>query len=344
MHGETGFIICSSWSERGLSAEAAGWASIGCNEVVAEIEVSIIIPTKNGGATFAKTLVMVYSQSYPRPFEVVIIDSGSIDDTLDIARRYPARLVQIRPEDFGHGRTRNLGARLAVGRWLVFITQDAIPTSDRWLHNLVRHLEAPDVAGVYGRQIPREDTNPVERFFLHSRYPAHRIVQSARQGQVNMDTIFFSNVNSAVKREVFDQHPFMDDLIMSEDQEWGKWVLLNGYDIIYEPEAAVYHSHNFGPREVFKRYFDSGVSLAQFAHEEYSSKKFIRNGLNYVRQEMKFLVDNGCLQWIPYALLYDLSKFMGLSLGKRERFLAAALKRRLSLHASYWATTERQET
>jgi rhamnosyltransferase len=158
-----------------------------------------------------------------------------------------------------------------------------------------------------------------------------------------MDTIFFSNVNSAVKREVLDQHPFIDTLIMSEDQEWGKRVLLNGYGIIYEPEAAVYHSHSFGPREVFKRYFDSGVSLVQFAHEEYSSKAFIRNGLSYIGQEMKFLADNGKLLWIPYALLYDLSKFMGLSLGKRERFLMAALKKRLSMHAYYWKTNKRPE-
>ena len=310
---------------------------------MAEVEVSIIIPTRNGVAHLLKTLAMVYGQSYPRPFEVIIIDSGSVDGTLDIARRYPARLVQIRPEDFGHGTTRNLGARLAEGRYLVFITQDAVPTSDRWLHNLVRHLEAPDVAGVYGRQIPREGTNPVERFFLYLRYPAHSIVQSARQGQIDLDTIFFSNVNSAVKREVLDQYPFLDDLIMSEDQEWAKRVLLNGYDVIYEPEAIVYHSHNFGPREVFKRYFDSGVSLGQFAHEEYSAHRFIRNGLNYVRQEMKFLVANGYLQWIPYALLYDLSKFMGLSLGKKERFLAAALKRRLSMHPYHWATTQHRE-
>jgi len=310
---------------------------------MAEVEVSIIIPTKNGGDHLSKTLVMAYGQSYPRPFEVIIIDSGSVDGTIDIARRYPARLVQIRPEEFGHGTTRNLGARLAEGRCLVFITQDAVPTSDRWLHNLVRHLEAPDVAGVYGRQIPREGTNPVERFFLYSRYPAHSIVQSAGQGQIDLDTIFFSNANSAVKREVLDQHPFLDGLIMSEDQEWAKRVLLNGYAVIYEPEATVYHSHNSGPRGMFKRYFDSGVSLRQFAHEEYSTHRFIRNGLNYVRQEMKFLVANGYLQWIPYALLYDLSKFMGLSLGKEERFLAAALKRRLSLHAYHWASTEHRE-
>ena len=307
---------------------------------MAEVDVSIIIPTKNGGDYLSKTLVMAYGQSYPRPFEVIIIDSGSVDGTLDIARHYPARLVQIRPEDFGHGKTRNLGVSLAEGRCLVFITQDAVPTSNRWLHNLVRHLEAPCVAGVYGRQIPRGDTNPVERFFLYSRYPAHSIVQSARQGQIDLDTIFFSNVNSAVKREVLDQHPFLDDLIMSEDQDWAKRMLLNGYDVIYEPEAAVYHSNDFGPREVFKRYFDSGVSLRQFAREEYSSDRFIRNGLNYVRQEMKFLVGNGYLQWLPYALLYDAAKFMGLSLGKRERFLAAVLKRRLSMHSYHWTTTE----
>ncbi|MCK4697209.1 MAG: glycosyltransferase, partial [Dehalococcoidia bacterium] len=212
---------------------------------MAEVDVSIVIPTKNGAAYLMKTLEMIYVQSYPQPFEVIVIDSGSVDSTLDIVKRYPARLVEIRPEDFGHGKTRNLGAEFAEGTYLVFITQDAIPATDRWLFNLVRNLECPEVAGIYGRQIPWEDTNPVERFFLNTRYPAYRMVKSVKQGKIDMDTIFFSNVNSAIKKEVFQRYPLLENLIMSEDQEWAKRVLLNGYEIVYDPEAAVYHSHNF---------------------------------------------------------------------------------------------------
>jgi len=301
-----------------------------------EVEASIIIPAKNGATHLAKNLELIYAQSYPHPFEVIVIDSGSVDGTLDIVKRYSAKLVEIRPEDFGHGKTRNLGAKLAEGKYLVFITQDAIPATDRWLSNLVRNLESPEVAGVYGRQIPRELTNPAEQAFINMLYPAHKIVKSIKQGKIDMNTIFFSNVNSAIKKDVLQRYPLLENLIMSEDQEWAKRVLLNGYEIIYDPEAAVYHSHNFGLRTVFQRYFDSGVSLGLIATDEYSSGRFIRNGFNQVREELKFLVRNGYVKWIPYASLYDLSKFMAVSLGKKERYLPVAIKKRLSKHSYYW--------
>lgn len=140
---------------------------------MAQIESSIIIPTKNGGAIFSQAMEMLYAQKYDKPYEVIVIDSGSTDGTLEIVNRYPVvKLVQIKPEDFGHGKTRNLGARLAEGRYLVFITQDAVPATDRWLFNLVRNLERPEVAGSYGRQIPREDTNPMEKNIMPTRIKA----------------------------------------------------------------------------------------------------------------------------------------------------------------------------
>jgi len=306
---------------------------------MAKIEVSIIIPTKNGGAHLENVLQMIYAQVCDYPFEVIVIDSGSVDNTLDIVKRYPVKLLEIKPEDFGHGKTRNFGAELAEGKYLVFITQDAVPATDKWLAKLVRNLERPTVAGAYGRQIPREDTNPMEQFFLSTRYPAHAKVKSNGVGKMDMHMIFFSNANSAIKKDVLQRYPFPHDLIMSEDQEWAKRVLLNEYEIVYDPEAAVYHSHNFCLKTVFRRYFDSGVSLRQFASNEYSSRGFVGNGLYYVRHEMKFLVRRRYVKWLPYAVIYDLGKFAGVSFGKRARYLPAFVKRRLSMHSHYWSDT-----
>lgn len=303
-----------------------------------DVSVSIIIPTKNGATYLAKTLEMIFLQHYPRPFEVIVIDSGSVDRTLEIVKRYPVRLVEIRPKDFGHGKTRNLGSKLAAGKYIVFISQDAIPATKRWLLNLVRNLERPEVAGIYGRQIPKEDANPIERSFLNIRYPPYKMVGSIKQGQIDITTIFFSNANSAIKKDILQRYPLLENLIMSEDQEWAKRVLLNGYGIIYDPEAAVYHSHNYNLITLFKRYFDSGVSLGQIAAKEYTFNKFIKNGLNQVRQEMKFLARNGYIKWIPYMVLYDLCKFMAVSLGKKERYLPAIVKRQLSRHSYYWCS------
>jgi len=174
----------------------------------------------------------------------------------------------------------------------------------------------------------------MESFFLNTKYPLSRVVKSAGQGKVDMNTIFFSNANSAIRKEIWEKYPFDDSLIMSEDQEWAKKVLLAGYKIVYAPEAAVYHSHNYSLKTAFQRYFDSGVSLNQFAGKEYGN--FTSEGLAYTRKEMKFLITNGYIKWLPYALLYDLAKFFGVSLGKREKYLPLGVKRRLSLNSYHW--------
>jgi len=302
-------------------------------------DASIVILTKNAGGDFQDTLEAIFAQKYPGKFEVIIVDSGSTDNTLEIAGNYPTKVHQIKPEDFGHGRTRNLAASLAIGDYLVFLTQDAVPATDRWLSNLIRNLKDSKIAGVYGRQIPKKGTRPMESFFLNTRYPLSRMVKSAGQGKVDMNTIFFSNANSAIRKEIWEKYSFDDSLIMSEDQEWAKKVLLAGYKIVYVPEAAVYHSHNYSLKAAFQRYFDSGVSLNQFAGKEYGS--FTSEGLVYAKDEMKFLITNGYMKWLPYAILYDLAKFFGVSLGKREKYLPLSLKRRLSLNSYHWVKLEK---
>jgi len=302
-------------------------------------DASIIIPTKNAGDGFQDTLEAIYAQEYPGEFEAIIVDSGSTDNTLAIAQNYPTKIHQIKPHEFGHGRTRNFAASLGHGDYLVFLTQDAVPATDKWLSALISNFKDNRIAGVYGRQIPRKGTKPMENFFLNIRYPLSTMVSSAEQGKVDMNTIFFSNANSAIRKEMWEKYPFADNLIMSEDQEWAKKILIANYEIVYDPEAAVYHSHNYNLKTVFQRYFDSGVSLNKFAGKEYG--RFIYEGLIYTKSEMKFLITNGYMKWLPYALLYDMAKFFGVSLGRKEKYLPLSVKRRLSLHSYYWIKQEK---
>ena len=101
------------------------------------IEVSIVIPSYNGGEDFTKCLQMVFEQKVSFPFEVIVIDSGSTDGTLDFLKGYPIRLKQISPKEFNHGLTRNMGMELARGRYVVLMTQDAIPADNYWLENIL---------------------------------------------------------------------------------------------------------------------------------------------------------------------------------------------------------------
>ena len=127
-----------------------------------DVKASVIIPTLNGGAEFAQCLAMVFKQEISAPFEVIVIDSGSTDQTLDIARRLPVRLYTIAQKDFSHGGTRQFGVELASGEHVVFLTQDAVPADTQWLAALVRNLEEDDkTAGVYSRQLPKANCDPI---------------------------------------------------------------------------------------------------------------------------------------------------------------------------------------
>ena len=123
--------------------------------------ISVVIPVKDGGADLVRCLDAIARQEVDDEVEIVIVDSGSSDGSVEIARARGARVHEIPPEEFNHGRTRNLGAGLASGDVLAFTSQDAFAADERWLSRLVAPLRAGRaVAGVYGRQLPHEDATP----------------------------------------------------------------------------------------------------------------------------------------------------------------------------------------
>jgi rhamnosyltransferase len=296
------------------------------------MEASIIILAKNEEKTLPGTLDMVFRQAYDGEWEVVVIDSGSTDRSVEIARSFPVRLEQIPPEDFHHGRTRNLGAEMARGRKLVYLGADATPADDKWLGALISELEPEDVAGSYGRQLPREWARPAEQYFLNFLYGPERRVQRWQPGRpLDMETTLFSNVTSAVKRELWERWPWSSDVTMSEDQVWSRQVLQAGYAIVYTPEAAVYHTHNYTLKQAFRRFFDSGSS-ASSSYLSDDGKAFIRfagQSLRYLAGEMGFMLKNGHMVQIPHALVYEGAKYSGLLTGRVSHRLPSRLVRRI---------------
>ncbi len=297
-------------------------------------KVSIVILTKNAGSPFQETLRQVYQQRL-KPVEVLVIDSGSTDGTVDLARRYPVHLVQIEPRDFGHGRTRNLGGNLAKGEFLVFLTQDAVPVSDDWLCALVQPLTKDErLAGVYGRQLPRA-CNPLEAFARYYTYPpASRGYHSEDLLEFSVFHILFSNVNAALRRDLWVRFPFNEELIMSEDQDWARRVLGEGYNILYEPKAAVYHSHREGPLQLLKRSFDAGVSFQQMASNGISHP-FPRTW-NYLKGEAQFLIRERKGFWMPLLLPREAIRAGGFLMGRYGEKIPRRVRRWLSSHPQYW--------
>ena len=225
------------------------------------IKVSIVIPTLNGGEDFNKCLTSIYSQKVDFHFEVIVIDSGSTDETVFVAKEFPVRLYQIDKKEFNHGLTRNKGIGLSKGELVVLITQDAIPANEYWLQSLIKPFsEDAMVAGVYARQIPREDADVLTKKRLN-RWLTGRMERDVKYitDKASYDKLppiqkymfcNFDDVCSCVKRSVWKRIPF-EETTFAEDLVWSKKVIEGGFKIVYEPSAAVIHSHN---RSVFYEY------------------------------------------------------------------------------------------
>ena len=293
---------------------------------------SIVIPAKNEARNIRRCLDAIFSQDAAFPFEVVLIDSGSTDGTLDIVSEYDVHIHRIKPEDFGHGRTRNLGARIARSPTLVFLNADAAPRDPGWLRGLLHELQPVHVAGVYGRQVARPEAYPMERFFLDYWYGPHRRTQRMTDGRLDVDNVFFSTVNCAMKRSVWEAFPFDETIVMTEDQVWSRQAIEAGYTLIYAPELTVVHSHNYTLKQAFRRFFDAGWSSeASFMPGKRGSTfALARRTLAYPVGEMAYLVRTREFHWIPYAALYETTKLIAVVGGRLHRYLPMRLKKTLS--------------
>jgi rhamnosyltransferase len=302
--------------------------------------ISVVIPVRNGGEQLRACLDNIAAQQTNETVEIVVVDSGSTDGSAQLAASYDARVHPIDPADFDHGATRNLGVRLASGDLVVFTSQDAHAEDEHWLDRLTQPLRTdPTVAAVYGRQLPHPDANPSERYFLDFLYgPQGRRQHADTVEDLTMTTTIFSNVNAAMRRETLLQEPFAEDIIMSEDQEWAVRMLLAGDDIIYEPDAAVRHSHVYSLRQAFRRFFDSGVSAERtyLAGAGGANDELRRSTWRYAWGEIRWLQQTGQLRHLPNAIVLELAKFAGLQMGKRHRYLPLSIRRRCSALPNYW--------
>jgi GT2 family glycosyltransferase len=294
--------------------------------------ISVVIPVKNGGDDLSRCLAGIARQEIDEPVEIVVVDSGSEDGSADRARAVGAIVHEIPATEFGHGRTRNLGVALSSGELVVFTSQDAVAADDDWLTRLAEAARrSPDVAGAYGRQLPHPGARPPEVFFLDFMYGSTERTQRLSAGhELTYETTLFSNVNAAIPRAVLERFPFRDDLTMSEDQEWSRRALRAGYALVYEPRAAVRHSHPYTVASAFRRFFDSGISAEHSYVDGDESKAALRRaGTRYAQEELAWLWRSGRRRWIPYTVVYESAKFAGLQLGLRHERLPRRLVARL---------------
>lgn len=216
--------------------------------------VSIILRSYNEAWALRDTLPALAAQRH-RHWELIAFDSGSTDGSVDLIRAVkPAHFVQLLPHEYRPGRVLNQGMQLCRHERAIFLNADATPQGPDWLGPLVENLADPRTAAVFGRQIPRPDCAAVfardyERCFGDRR-------ESAAWEH------FFSMVSSGLRRDVWARRGFAEAMQYSEDDEYTRWCRAAGYRIRYVPESVVMHSHNYTPRQAYKRSFGEAWALA----------------------------------------------------------------------------------
>lgn len=297
---------------------------------------SIIILTKNGERYLRSLLDAIFVQSLVNKIEVILIDSGSTDSTLEIVADYPdIRLIKIPPEEFGHGKTRNLGAKSARGEFLVYIPQDATPVGEEWLRRLLQPFSDPVVAGVYSRQLPRQEANAMEAFFLGEIYPSSPARRKlCEDDQLTLVHCFFSTASGAIRAAVWKMHPFREDVVVSEDQAWASEVMRAGHTIVYEPASCVLHSHQLSVKGVFRRNFDAGYSIWQI----YNGKTGIplRVALGRLVRETVFVLRQANMSDRLRFIPYETARHLGFLLGRYGEYLPKTLRVRMSSMPNFW--------
>lgn len=232
------------------------------------LSISLIIPTLNAGDELSEIFSLLKKQTVSID-EYIIIDSGSTDDTLNIARKNNAKIIQIEKQDFDHGVTRHKAFIESHGDLVLFLTQDAVPSNSKYVENLIAPLIVdPQIAMVSGRQIAKSDAKLYERYVREFNYPAISNVREQKDiKQYGIKAFFASDTCSVYRRcAYFDCGGFCRPCLTNEDMFMAATFLHRGYKVAYASDACVFHSHNLSFKQQFKR--NALVGYAIEKHKE----------------------------------------------------------------------------
>jgi rhamnosyltransferase len=220
---------------------------------------SIIIRCLNEARHLPRLLTGLHRQSLA-PHEVVVVDSGSTDGTVEVAERGGARIVRIAPSEFSFGRSLNRGAAAATGDFLVVVSAHTYPVSDQWLERLLTPFSDPRTALVYGSQRGDERT----------KFSEHRIFQQWFPDESCDDQRhpFCNNANAAVRRDRWEEIPYDEEIAGLEDIHWAKQALGRGWRVVYRADAAVVHVHEETYAQIHRRYRREAMALSVISPAE----------------------------------------------------------------------------
>jgi rhamnosyltransferase len=273
--------------------------------------VTVAVPVLNGGERFRELLKALGEQRNAAnvELEILIVDSGSTDGSVEAAREAGARVIEIDKSTFQHGRTRNLAVGEAKGEVVALLTDDSVPATDIWLDSIVEGFaQADDVALVFGPQL----AIPEHPHFVRREMRDHFQGFAGEDGGVDLKRMapgpegqseyeanqgvfaFFSDANGALAKWAWADHPYRE-VPYAEDQLIGRAMIEAGFAKVFHPDAAVIHSHHYGVIGSLKRYFDDYRGVGEVLG--YRSPVGVRSGAKTVigltRTDREFLREEG---------------------------------------------------
>jgi glycosyltransferase involved in cell wall biosynthesis len=311
--------------------------------------VTVAIPVRDGERYLAEVLAAVGNQAVGCPVEILVVDSGSRDRSVEIARAAGARVVEIPPSQFSHGATRNLMMDLASGDHVAFLSQDATPADDRWLSRLLEGFGlARDVALVFGPYEARPGASATVarelrdyfRTFSSNGRPVLQSIGSepgSAYRRAPGPLTFFSDANGCVARWAWQRVPYRP-VPYAEDQLLGCEMLEAGYAKVFHPEAVVIHSHEYSPRDLLRRCFDEWRGLREVYGyvEPWSPRRHLARIRREVRADLALLRASGAPRpafgrGLGSSIAHHSVRAAGSVLGSRADRLPAGARGLLSL-------------
>ena len=239
---------------------------------------SIIIRAYNEEKYIRRVLTGITRQAM-KDFEIILVDSGSTDATVEIASQYPVKVVSISPEEFTFGRSLNRGVEASQGALIVIISAHCYPVYPDWLEKLLAPFADHDVALSYGKQRGGETNQYSEHEWFGKYFPDTSL---PRQGHP-----YCHNANAAIRRELWEKNPFNENLTGLEDLAWSSWAVEQGYAISYVAEAEVIHLHDETPSQVYNRYLREAVAMKQILpNSRFTRWNFFRLGTSAIFSDL----------------------------------------------------------
>ena len=303
--------------------------------------IDVIIPTYKPGAEFVRVIRGLHNQSV-KINRVIIMNTeeaffkGVANDLQKFIDEVFVEVHHILKQDFDHGNTRREGIAKSKADIFVMMTMDAVPADDKLIENLIRPLSDDKVAASYARQLPKEGASRREQITREFNYPDVSVLKSSKDyDRLGIKTFFCSNVCCAYSRRIYDKlGGFVTRAIFNEDMIYAGQAVKQGYMISYTAEAVVYHSHDYGAIEQFRRNVDLGISQADHP-EVFDGFRSETEGVRMVKMVITKLIKGG--RWyevVPYVWI-SAWKLMGYRMGKSYKKLPLALVKACSTNPDY---------